>query len=181
MTGRTLRPLRLALLTLLVCGLAGCSRSQKFGTAISAKDVAKAMPEFTLVMPPGATYVYLERFSRSPVSLVYLKLTVPRISLTNFLTASGLNGTLLPVPAGTFGPASGTECRQCGELCVRRAPRRSMGPRQRQHAVAHGQRCHLGQSFTQKPGFAARPAGRFDQPAGQGLSPVLPRPQIALI
>ncbi len=59
--------------------------------------------EFTLVMPPGATCVYLERFSRSPVSLVYLKLTVPRASLTNFLTASGLNGALLPVPAGTFG------------------------------------------------------------------------------
>ena len=98
-----MRSLRLTLFTLLVIGLAGCSRSQKFGTAISAKDVAKAMPEFTLVMPPGATYVYLERFSRSPVGLVYLKLTVPRASLTNFLTASGLNGGLLPVLAGTFG------------------------------------------------------------------------------
>ena len=29
-----MRPLRLTLLTLLVCGLAGCSRSQRFGTAI---------------------------------------------------------------------------------------------------------------------------------------------------
>jgi hypothetical protein len=103
MTGRTTHPLRLALLALLVCGVAGCSRSQKFGAAISAKDVSKAMPEFTLVMPPGGTYVYLERFSHSPVSLVYLKLTVPRASLTNFLTASGLSGALLPVPAGTFG------------------------------------------------------------------------------
>jgi hypothetical protein len=49
MTGRIMRPLRLTLLTLLVCGLAGCSRSQKFGTAISAQDVAKAMPEFTAI------------------------------------------------------------------------------------------------------------------------------------
>ncbi len=97
-----MRLLRLTLLTVLICGLAGCSRSQKSGTAISAQDVAKAMPEFTLVMPPGGTYVYLERFSRSPVSLVYLKLTVPRASLTNFLAASGLNGPLLPVPAGAF-------------------------------------------------------------------------------
>ena len=103
MTGRTMRRLPLILLTLLVCGLAGCSRSQKFGVAISAKDVSKATPEFTLVMPPGATYVYLERFSRSPVGLVYLKLTVPRASLTNFLAVSGLTGALLPVPAGTFG------------------------------------------------------------------------------
>jgi hypothetical protein len=98
-----MRPLRLTLLTLLVCGLAGCSRSQKSGTAISAQDVAKAMPEFTLVMPPGGTYVYLDRLSRSPIGLVCLKLIVPRASLTNFLTASGLNGPLLPVPAGAFG------------------------------------------------------------------------------
>ena len=98
-----MRRLRLILLTLLVCGLAGCSRSQKFGAAISAQDVAKAMPEFALVMPPGAAYVYLERSSHSPVGLVYLKLTVPRGSLTNFLTASGLNSVLLSVPAGAFG------------------------------------------------------------------------------
>jgi len=98
-----MRPLRLTLLTLLVCGLAGCSRSQKFDAAISAQDVAQAMPEFALVMPPGATFVYLERSSHSPIGLVYLKLTVPRGSLTNFLTASGLSGELLPVPAGAFG------------------------------------------------------------------------------
>jgi len=98
-----MRLLRLTLLALLVCGLAGCSRSQKFGKAISAQDVAKAMPEFTLVMPPGWTYVYLDRLSRSPIGLVCLKLIVPRASLTNFLTASGLNDALLPVPAGAFG------------------------------------------------------------------------------
>jgi hypothetical protein len=98
-----MRPLRLTLLTLLLCGLAGCSRSQKFGTAISAQDVAKAMPEFALVMPSGGTYDYLERFSRSRIGLVYLKMTVPRASLTNFLTASGLKGDLLPVPTGAFG------------------------------------------------------------------------------
>ena len=97
-----MRPLHLILLTLLVCGLVGCSRSQKFGGAISAQDVARAMPEFTLVMPPGASNVYLQSFSQSPVSLVYLKLSVPRASLTNFLTASGLNAMLLPVPPGAF-------------------------------------------------------------------------------
>ena len=98
-----MRSLHLALLTLLVCGLAGCSRSQKSGKAISAQDVAKAMPEFILVMPPGATNVYFERVSHSPIITALLKLTVPRASLTNFLTLSSLGTPLLPMPAGTFG------------------------------------------------------------------------------
>lgn len=98
---RALRLLRLGLLLLLACGLAGCS--QKSGSAISARDVAQAMPEFMLVLPPGATNVFLERHSQPRVSVVYYKLTVPRASLTNFLTLSGLNGEFLPMPAGIFG------------------------------------------------------------------------------
>jgi hypothetical protein len=82
----------------------GCSRTQKLGATISAQDVAKAMPEFTLVMPPGAAYVFLERFSNARIGMVYLKLTVPRTSLTNFLSASGLNGPLMPMPGGAFVP-----------------------------------------------------------------------------
>jgi hypothetical protein len=96
------RPYHLALLVMLACGLIGCSRSQKFGRSISAQDVASAMPEFSLVLPPGATNLYLRTFSQDPVRLVYYKLTVPRASLTNFLTSSGLNTMLLPVPPGVF-------------------------------------------------------------------------------
>src|SRR6266446_6404663 len=95
--------LSLILVTVLACGMAGCSRSQRSGASISAKDVTQAMPEFTLVMPSGATYVFLDRISKPPVTMVWLKLTVPRASLTNFLTLSGLNGEFLPVPAGAFG------------------------------------------------------------------------------
>src|SRR5258708_10604498 len=98
-----MRPLRLTLLTVLACALAGCSRSQKSGTTISAKDIALAMPEFTLVVPPGAAYVFLERNSHPPVTMAWLKLTVPRASLTNFLTLSGLNGDFHSAPAGAFG------------------------------------------------------------------------------
>src|ERR1043166_1286221 len=83
-------------------GLTGCSRAQKSGNSITAQDVAQAMPEFMLVMPPGASNVFLERISHSPATIAYLKITVPRSSLTNFLTLSGLNGEFMPVPGGVF-------------------------------------------------------------------------------
>lgn len=91
--------LRLTTLVLLVWFSAGCSRSQKYGASISAKDIAEALPEFVLVLPAGSTNVYLERVSRSPITMAYLKIKVPRASLTNFLMLSGLGGELLPVPA----------------------------------------------------------------------------------
>jgi hypothetical protein len=50
-----MRSLHLLLFGLLFGGVVACSRSQKFAAAISAQDVAQAMPEFTLVSPPGAT------------------------------------------------------------------------------------------------------------------------------
>ena len=77
--------LRLTLVALLAGGLVGCSRSQKFGARISAQDIAQAMPEFTLVMPPGATNVYFERNPRRPFTRVYLRLT----SVSSICAAQG--------------------------------------------------------------------------------------------
>jgi hypothetical protein len=93
----------LSLAVVVVCGLTSCSRAQKSGASITAQDVAQAMPEFMLVMPPGASNVFLERISHPPAAIAYLKITVPRNSLTNFLTLSGLNGEFIPVPTGLFG------------------------------------------------------------------------------
>ena len=96
-----MRLLPFALIMLL--GLSpGCSRSQKSGKAISAQAIAKAMPEFTLIMPPGATNLYFEEIAQPPLTMVFLKLSVPRSSLTNFLTLSGLGGEFIPVPAGVM-------------------------------------------------------------------------------
>jgi hypothetical protein len=92
-------------LMLLVCVSAGCSRSQKSGASISAQDVAKAMPEFTLTLPPGSTNVFLDCRS-SPFASVYYKVTVPRLSVSNFLYSSGIKGEFFTVPAGTFASKS---------------------------------------------------------------------------
>jgi hypothetical protein len=90
-------------LIMFALGPTGCSRGQKSGASITAQDVAQAMPEFMFVMPPGASNVFLECISHPPAAIAYLKLTVPRSSLTNLLTLSGLNGEFMPVPGGVFG------------------------------------------------------------------------------
>jgi hypothetical protein len=93
---------RAAILTLLVFAITCCSCSRKTGSSITAQDIAKAMPEFTLTPPPGSTNIYFERNSKGQVSSVYYQLTVPRASLSNFLWTGGFSGEFIPLPPGTM-------------------------------------------------------------------------------
>jgi hypothetical protein len=91
------------LILLLACAT-GCSPGQKSGGAISVRDIAKAMPEFVLVPPPGSTNLYFRQVSNPQFSIVFLKLSVPRSGVTNFLRTSGLFGLgeFIPIPAGVL-------------------------------------------------------------------------------
>jgi hypothetical protein len=73
----------------LLFSAAGCSRGYKTGTAITSADLVKALPEFPIALPPGATNLYLEHDSRKPLVSSWLKVAVPRASLTNFLHSFG--------------------------------------------------------------------------------------------
>src|SRR5262249_42967885 len=100
-----------ATLTLIaVCAyvLLGCSRSQSSGTSITAQAIAKAMPEFTFVTPPGASNVFLECDSSSSPAVVTanFKMTVPRPGLSNFLRSVGFPSELLPMNGQGLGVAA---------------------------------------------------------------------------
>ncbi len=73
----------------LLIGTAGCSRGYKTGSSITAADLAKALPEFPITLPPGGTNLYLERDSRPPLVEAWLKVAVPISTLTNFLRHKG--------------------------------------------------------------------------------------------
>lgn len=70
-------------------GATGCSRGYKTGSSITPADLAKALPEFPITLPPGGTNLYLEHSSRSPLVESWLKVAVPVSSLTNFLRSFG--------------------------------------------------------------------------------------------
>jgi hypothetical protein len=73
----------------LLFGMSGCSRGYKTGSSIRPSDLAKALPEFPITLPPGGTNLYLEHDSRSPLVESWLKVAVPVSSLTNFLRSFG--------------------------------------------------------------------------------------------
>lgn len=83
------------ILLFLSCGLflaaTGCSRGYKTGSAITGADLAKALPEFPITLPPGGANLYLEQDSRPPVIQSWLKVAVPSASLTNFLYSFGFS------------------------------------------------------------------------------------------
>lgn len=73
----------------LLLGSAGCSRSYKTGATITPADLAKALPEFPITLPPGGANLYLEREARGPLTNSWYKVSVPRVALTNFLHSFG--------------------------------------------------------------------------------------------
>jgi hypothetical protein len=76
----------------------GCSRGYKTGSSITPADLAKAMPEFPIKLPPGGTNLYLERDSRPPLLESWLKVAVPVSSLTNFLRSFGFLDEFIVAP-----------------------------------------------------------------------------------
>jgi hypothetical protein len=81
--------LAIAVLTASLFGVTGCSRGYKTGAAITSADLIKALPEFPITLPPGATNLYLEQDSHPPLVNSWLKVAVPAASLTNFLGSFG--------------------------------------------------------------------------------------------
>src|SRR3954470_11043678 len=79
----------LPFLSLPLLAVVGCSGSYKTGSAITLADLAKALPEFPITLPPGGTNLYLEHDPRKPLVSSWLKVAVPRASLTNFLHSFG--------------------------------------------------------------------------------------------
>lgn len=73
----------------LLFGMTGCTRRYKTGSSITPADLAKALPEFPIALPPGGTNIYLEHASHSPLVESWLKVAVPVSSLTNFLRSFG--------------------------------------------------------------------------------------------
>lgn len=86
----------------LALGMAACSRGYKTGSAISAQDVVKAMPEFVVKLPPSGAWLYLEQASQPPLASAWLKVTVPRASLTNFLSGYGFASEFISVDPQTL-------------------------------------------------------------------------------
>ena len=91
----------LALVVLVGCLLfeeTGCSRRYKTGSSITPADLAKALPEFPITLPPGGTNLYLERDSRPPLVESWLKIAVPVSTLTNFLRSFGFLDEFIVAP-----------------------------------------------------------------------------------
>jgi hypothetical protein len=91
----------LALAVLVGCLLleeTGCSRRYKTGSSITPADLAKALPEFPITLPPGGTNLYLERDSHPPLVQSWLKVAVPVSSLTNFLRSFGFLDEFVVTP-----------------------------------------------------------------------------------
>lgn len=97
----------------ILLSITGCSPGYKTGAAITPADLAKALPEFPIALPPGGTNLYLEHDARRPLVSSWLKVTVPSASLTNFLHSFGFADefivatpqmigmqTRIPLPAG---------------------------------------------------------------------------------
>jgi hypothetical protein len=82
----------------LLFGTTGCSRRYKTGSSITPADLAKALPEFPITLPPGGTNLYLERDSRPPLIESWLKVAVPVSSLTNFLRGFGFLDEFIVAP-----------------------------------------------------------------------------------
>jgi len=76
----------------------GCSRGYKTGSSITPADLAKALPEFPITLPPGGTNLYLERNSRPSLIESWLKVAVPVSSLTNFLRSFGFLDEFIVTP-----------------------------------------------------------------------------------
>jgi hypothetical protein len=76
----------------------GCSRRYKTGSSITPADLAKALPEFSVTLPPGGTNLYLERDSRPRLIESWLKVAVPVSSLTNFLRSFGFLDEFIVAP-----------------------------------------------------------------------------------
>jgi hypothetical protein len=86
----------------LLLGVAGCSRGYKTGSAITAADLTKALPEFPITLPPGGTNLYLEHDSHPPLVNSWLKVAVPCSSLTNFLHSFGFSDEFMVVTSQTI-------------------------------------------------------------------------------
>jgi len=82
----------------LLLGTTACSRRYKTGSSITPADLAKALPEFPITLPPGGTNLYLERDSRPPLLESWLKVAVPVSSLTNFLRSFGFLDEFILAP-----------------------------------------------------------------------------------
>jgi len=82
----------------LLIAVAGCSRGYKTGSAITPADLAKALPEFPITLPPGGTNLYLEHDSHPPLVNSWLKAAVPCSSLTNFLRSFGFLDEFIVAP-----------------------------------------------------------------------------------
>lgn len=82
----------------LLYGMTGCSRGYKTGSSITPADLAKALPEFPITLPPGGTNLYLERDSHPPLVQSWLKVAVPVSSLTNFLRSFGFLDEFVVTP-----------------------------------------------------------------------------------
>jgi hypothetical protein len=80
----------------------GCSRGYKTGSAITAADLTKALPEFPITLPPGGTNLYLERDSHPLLVNSWLKVAVPCSSLTNFLHSFGFSDEFMVVTSQTI-------------------------------------------------------------------------------
>lgn len=86
----------LLLVPCFLCG--GCRRAYQVGNSITQRDLTNALPEYWITLPPGSTNLYLEHRPNKFMSSSWYKLTVPRVSLTNFLQTFGVLPDFMPVP-----------------------------------------------------------------------------------